>query len=245
MPLGALLPVVSVKLCKRRGALASDVFLFGWTEPFLCSLIAPRFASGESVIHLKSPVFCSAAAPFFRPGLTADGAPRAVAVKGSAEQPGATRSPPLRGRAWRGLRALDLDGREHGATLDRAGRLSCRVMVLSAVCWQPQHGIGEVGAPMSRTRSPRAGRNEEREVAGPRPGWDMLPPGSGGSRTAPGWNGCDHAAAGASPQSKSRSSFQTRSMMVANLRATATLARRMPIRLARARPQVLSFDVRG
>ena len=30
---------------------------------------------------------------------------------------------------------------------------------------------------MSRTRSPRAGRNEGSEVAGPRPGWDSLPPG--------------------------------------------------------------------
>ena len=37
---------------------------------------------------------------------------------------------------------------------------------------------------MSRTRSPQAGRNEGREVAEPRPGWDMLPPKSGGSQLA-------------------------------------------------------------
>jgi hypothetical protein len=95
---------------------------------------------------------------------------------------------------------------------------------------------------MSRTRSRRNGRNEGREVAGPRPGWDMLPPRSGGSLCAN--SGVDHAhvATTASPQSKSRSSFRTRCMMTASLRATATLARRMPIRAARPSPHVLSFD---
>ena len=55
-----------------------------------------------------------------------------------------------------------LDGREHGASLDHAGTPAamappCRVMVLSAVRprGQPQHGVGEADAPMSRARSHR------------------------------------------------------------------------------------------
>ena len=99
---------------------------------------------------------------------------------------------------------------------------------------------------MSRTRSSRRSRNEGREVAGPRPGWDMLPPGSGGTLSAHGWAEYGYAAAaGASPQSKSQSSFQTRCMTTASLRATATLARRMPIRFATARPHVFSLHDRG
>jgi hypothetical protein len=46
---------------------------------------------------------------------TFQSAPGAAAVKGGAEQPGATRS--ALQRAWRGLRGPDLDRREHGATI--------------------------------------------------------------------------------------------------------------------------------
>src|SRR5271165_3699404 len=55
----------------------------------------------------------------------------------------------------------------------------------------------------------------------------------------------DHSATATSPQSKSQSSFQTRCMTTASLRATATLARRMPIRLASAKPHVFSLHDRG
>jgi hypothetical protein len=46
---------------------------------------------------------------------TFQSAPRGAVVKRGAEQPGATRS--ALQRAWRGLRAPDLDRREHGATM--------------------------------------------------------------------------------------------------------------------------------
>jgi hypothetical protein len=46
---------------------------------------------------------------------TFQSAPGGAAVKGGAEQPGATRS--ALQRAWRGLRGPDLDRREHGATI--------------------------------------------------------------------------------------------------------------------------------
>jgi hypothetical protein len=49
-------------------------------------------------------------------------------------------------------------------------------MVLFAVYCQPQYRIGDVGTAVSRTRSSRRGRNEDRGIAGPRPGWDMLLP---------------------------------------------------------------------
>ena len=97
---------------------------------------------------------------------------------------------------------------------------------------------------MSRTRSSRRSRNEGREIAGPCPVWDMLPPGSGGPESAHAWAGDGYAAAAVvSPQSKSQSSFQTRCMTTASLRATATLARRITIRLASARPHVFSLHV--
>ena len=49
------------------------------------------------------------------PRPTFETATRAASVKGGAEQPAATRS--ALSRAWRGLRAPDLDRREHDATL--------------------------------------------------------------------------------------------------------------------------------
>src|SRR5271165_7040567 len=58
---------------------------------------------------------------------------RAASVKRGAEQPGATRS--ALQRAWRGLRAPDLDRREHDATIVVGGEPEAdtnRVVVFSA-----------------------------------------------------------------------------------------------------------------
>src|SRR5271166_814137 len=69
--------------------------------------------------------------------------PRAAAVKRGAEQPGATRS--ALQRAWRGLRAPDLDRREHGATMIVGGEPEAdtnRVGVHSA----PNIGAAATGA---------------------------------------------------------------------------------------------------
>ena len=79
-----------------------------------------------------------------------------------------------------------------------------------------------------------AGRREESGATEPRPGRDILPPSAG--------RNCWRLRRGrATPaQSKSRSFFQTACMMTASLRATATVARRRPIRAASARPQLRS-----
>src|SRR5271165_6353581 len=61
----------------------------------------------------NTPAFPGAPVSSSRP--TFQSAPRAAPVKGGAEQPGATRS--ALQRAWRGLRAPDLDRREHGAMI--------------------------------------------------------------------------------------------------------------------------------
>ena len=85
----------------------------------------------------------------------------------------------------------------------------------------------------------RERRSEGLGVARPRPGWDASPP-IGGTRKL--LSGC-HAVAGISSQRYSLWSLHTRCMTTASLRATATLARRIPIRLASASPQV--FKVEG
>src|SRR5690349_5889054 len=100
------------------------------------SLGTPRMAESVSALTRTDPlllmeadppdahefVVCCAASGFFvwlravsssRP--TFQSAPGAAAVRGGAEQPGATRS--ALQRAWRGLRAPDLERRAHGATI--------------------------------------------------------------------------------------------------------------------------------
>ncbi len=62
---------------------------------------------GERAVSLPRPTFQTA--------------PRAALVKGGAEQPAATRS--ALSRAWRGLRAPNLDRREHDARLVVGGDL--------------------------------------------------------------------------------------------------------------------------
>src|ERR1700742_3776136 len=118
-------------------------------------------------------------------------------------------------------------------------------MVLSAICWQPRFGVEEVGTPMSRRRLPQAGRKEGARGCRASSRLEHAPAFSGGSRSATLLGGLDHAAAKASPQLKPRSSLHTPCMITASLRATATLARRMPMRAARARPHTFSLHSFG
>lgn len=63
---------------------------------------------------------CSAEAPFLRPGLTVVGR-RAECSSREARSRAEPRAAASLRRAWRARRALDLDEREHGATLDQVG----------------------------------------------------------------------------------------------------------------------------
>jgi hypothetical protein len=110
----------------------------------------------------------------------------------------------------------------------------------------PQHGCG-AGAAMSRTRSPAKGpATEEARSPEPRPSgteiklWNLevMPVCEGAA--GPYYN---QDAAFPSAM-KLLPSAHIRIMMTANLRATATLARRLPMRLASASPHVFKAEVR-
>ena len=91
----------------------------------------------------------------------------------------------------------------------------------------------------------KACRNEERGVAVPRPGGTRLRLGSADRGKLLPSHGAQAADGGIAVQRYSLRSLQIRRMMTASLRATATLARRMPIRFASPRPQLFNVEVRA
>ena len=91
----------------------------------------------------------------------------------------------------------------------------------------------------------KACRNEERGVAVPRPGGTRLRLGSADCGKLLPSHGAQAAVDGIAVQRYSLRSLQIRCMMTASLRATATLARRMPIRFASPRPQLFNVEARA
>ena len=152
-----------------------------------------------------------------------------------------------------------LEGREHGAMLDLVGfsafgAAPARSWFFPRSAGQPQRGVGKAGAPMSRTRSRRSA--PQRRTRGRRAssrlgqasalrGADLVVLRAEDERghaataagTAPGTGG--------SGQRKPSPLVQPRCSTTASLRATATLARRIPPRRASAKPHSSRGHMRG
>ena len=91
----------------------------------------------------------------------------------------------------------------------------------------------------------KACRNEKRGVAVPRPGGTRLRLGPADCGKLLPSHGAQAAVGGIAVQRYSLRSLQIRCMMTASLRATATLARRMPMRFASPRPQLFNVEARA
>jgi hypothetical protein len=91
----------------------------------------------------------------------------------------------------------------------------------------------------------KACRNEERGVTVPRPGGTRLRLGSADCGKLLPSHGPQAVVGGTAVQRYSLRSLQIRCIMTASLRATATLARRMPIRFASPRPQLFNVEARA